>query len=142
MVSTLISRGTLRFMVYAGALNAVIFLSFLRRLVKDAPRKVFLIVGNLRVHRAKLVSAWVQTTDKRIALLSLLPYTPDHNPDRNGIPKLKALLRARAIRTMEALWKALGTSSIASTQTNAPTFSAMPAISSHPENALISEFSL
>jgi len=44
MISTLISRGTLRFLVYAGALNAVIFLSFLRRLAKDAPRKVFLIV--------------------------------------------------------------------------------------------------
>ena len=52
--------GTLRFMIYEGTLNAFIFLNFLRRLIKSAGRKVFLIVDNLRVHRAKGVSAWVE----------------------------------------------------------------------------------
>lgn len=57
MLSTLTNRGTLRFMIYDGALNAALFLNFLRRLVKDARRKIFLIVDNLRVHRAKTVTA-------------------------------------------------------------------------------------
>ena len=68
MISTLTNLGTLRFMIFEGALTAVIFLSFLQRLVRDAPRKVFLIVDNLRAHRAKLVTAWVQANSDRIEL--------------------------------------------------------------------------
>ena len=58
MISSLTNQGKLRFMVYDGALNTTIFLKFLRRLVKDADRKLFVIVDNLRVHKAKVVSAW------------------------------------------------------------------------------------
>jgi hypothetical protein len=52
-------------MVYDGALNASLFTEFLKRLVKGATRKIFLIVDNLRVHHAKMVSAWAAAnTDK------------------------------------------------------------------------------
>src|SRR3954468_14196333 len=81
MISTLTNLGTLRFMIFEGALTAVIFLVFLQRLVRDAPRKVFLIVDNLRVHRAKLVTAWVLTNSDRIELFYLPPYAPEFNPD-------------------------------------------------------------
>jgi len=106
MISTLTNRGTLRFMIYDGALNAALFLSFLRRLVKDAGRKIFLIVDNLRVHRAGLVTAWVKANRHRIELVYLPPYAPEHNPDefmhndlkqtmaRRCIPKDKAGLKA------------------------------------------------
>jgi transposase len=67
-------------MIYDGALNAALFLNFLRRLVKDARRKILLIVDNLRVHRAKLVTAWVQANRHRIELVYLPPYSPDLNP--------------------------------------------------------------
>jgi DDE superfamily endonuclease len=59
MISSLTNRGKLRFMVYDGALNAGIFLRLLKRLVRGAQRKVFLVVDNLRPHRAKIVTAWV-----------------------------------------------------------------------------------
>ena len=36
------------------------FLTFLRRLIKDARQKVFLIVDNLKVHHARKVKAWVE----------------------------------------------------------------------------------
>ena len=81
MISTLTNLGTLRFMIFAGALTAVIFLSFLQRLVRDAPRKVFLIVDNLRVHHAKLVTAWVEAHSDQIELFYLPPYAPEFNPD-------------------------------------------------------------
>jgi len=71
MISSLTNQGKLRFMVYDGALNTAIFLRFLRRLVKDAARKVFLIVDNLRVHRAKVVTAWVQENADRVELFYL-----------------------------------------------------------------------
>src|ERR1044071_5779771 len=60
MISSLTNQGKLRFMVYKGALNTTIFLNFLRRLIREATRKLFVIVDNLPVHRAHRVTAWVQ----------------------------------------------------------------------------------
>jgi transposase len=40
--------------------------------------------------------------------LFLPPYSPDLNPIEMAFAKLKALLRARAIRTIDALWRAIG----------------------------------
>jgi hypothetical protein len=40
-------------------------------------------------------------------LLYLPPYSPDLNPIEQAFAKLKALLRAKALRT-DALWNALG----------------------------------
>ena len=59
MISAVTNRGTLRFMLYEGALNAGLFLAFLQRLVRGARGKVFLIVDNLKVHKAGKVEAWV-----------------------------------------------------------------------------------
>jgi transposase len=106
MISTVTNQGKLRFMIYDGALNTWIFLIFLRRLIKDAPRKVFLIVDNLRVHWAKSVTAWVEAHSDRIELFYLPPYAPDHNPDefmhndlkqglaRQRIPKDRVALKS------------------------------------------------
>ena len=117
MISSLTNQGKLRFMVYDGALNAAIFLRFLRRLIKDAPRKVFLIVDNLRVHRAKLVNAWVAENADRIELFYLPPYAPEHNPDeflnndlkqalaRRRIPRDKATLKSGLTSYMRGLQK-------------------------------------
>ena len=81
MISSVTNQGKLRFMIYDGALNAAIFLTFLRRLIRDADRKLFVIVDNLRVHKAKLVRAWVTKNADRIELLYLPPYAPERNPD-------------------------------------------------------------
>jgi len=43
-----------------------------------------------------------------LELLYLPPYSPDFNPIENAFSKLKALLRARAARTITALWAAVG----------------------------------
>src|SRR5215208_5212669 len=44
MISSLTNRGKLRFMIYEGALNTAIFLSFLRRLVREAACKLFVVI--------------------------------------------------------------------------------------------------
>ncbi|RWB37928.1 MAG: hypothetical protein EOQ44_32055 [Mesorhizobium sp.] len=41
-------------------------------------------------------------------LLYLPPYSPDFNPIENAFTKLKALLRAKAERTIAALWETVG----------------------------------
>ena len=81
MISVVTNRGTLRFMLYEGALNAALFLAFLQRLVRNARRKVFLIVDNLKVHKAAKVQAWVAAHRDKIELFFLPAYAPEHNPD-------------------------------------------------------------
>jgi transposase len=41
-------------------------------------------------------------------ILFLPPYSPDLNPIEMAFAKLKAHLRAKAVRTIDALWKAIG----------------------------------
>jgi transposase len=81
MISAVSNRGVMRFMLYDGALNADRFITFLRRLIKDAKQKVFLIVDNLKVHHARKVKAWVQSHRHEIELFYLPAYAPEHNPD-------------------------------------------------------------
>jgi transposase len=93
MISAVSNRGLMRFMFYDGALNVDRFIAFLRRLIKDAQQKVFLIVDNLKVHHAKKVTAWVANHAHEIALFYLPAYAPDHNPDEFLNNDLKQKLR-------------------------------------------------
>lgn len=92
MISAINNRGTVRFMLYEQTMNARVLIKFMRRLVKDAGRKVFLILDNLRVHHAKLVKAWIERNKDKIEVYYLPAYSPDLNPDeylnndlKNGI---------------------------------------------------------
>jgi transposase len=93
MISAVSNRGLLRFMLYEGALNADGFLAFLRRLTRDAGRKVVLIVDNLKVHKADKVRAWVESHAHEIELFYLPAYAPDHNPTEYLNNDLKQQLR-------------------------------------------------
>jgi transposase len=104
MISSLTNRGKLRFMIYEGALKASIFLDFLRRLVREAARKLFVIVDNLPVHRARRVTAWVHDHADQIELCYLPSYAPEHNPDEFLNNDLKqAMARRRTPRDKAAL---------------------------------------
>lgn len=104
MISSLTNRGKLRFMIYEGALNTAIFLNFLRRLVREAACKLFVILDNLPVHRARRVTAWVQDHADQIELFYLPPYAPEHNPDEFLNNDLKqAMARRRTPRDKAAL---------------------------------------
>ncbi len=92
MISAINNRGTLRFMMYNENMTARVLLRFMKRLIKDAGRKVVLILDNLRVHHAKLVKAWLQRHSSEIEVFYLPAYSPDLNPDeylnndlKNGI---------------------------------------------------------
>ncbi|MEZ5826826.1 MAG: IS630 family transposase [Geminicoccaceae bacterium] len=76
MISAVSNRGLMRFMLYDGALNVELFLTFLRRLTRDAGQKVFLIVDNLKVHHARKVRAWVEAHAHEIELFYLPAYAP------------------------------------------------------------------
>lgn len=81
MISAINNSGKLRFMIYKGALISETFLKFLRRLIKDAKSKIFLIIDNLRVHHAIKVREWVEKHPDDIEIFYLPSYSPEHNPD-------------------------------------------------------------
>ena len=58
MISAISNRGDCRFMLYEKGFNSAVFTCFLNRLIKNATRKIFLIVDNLIVHKSKRVKAW------------------------------------------------------------------------------------
>ena len=65
------------------------------------------IMDNLRSHKVAGVREAIEAAGA--TLMFIPPYSPDLNPIEMAFAKLKALLRAKAIRTVEALWNALGT---------------------------------
>jgi transposase len=81
MISAITNRGKLRFMVYRGGLKTDTFIVFLRRLIREAKGKIFLILDNLKVHHAKKTRQWVEKHKDRMALFFLPAYAPQYNPD-------------------------------------------------------------
>jgi transposase len=58
-----------------------VFIDFLRRLLRDCGgRRVHLIVDGHPVHRAKLVSAWVERHSAQLQLHFLPGYSPELQP--------------------------------------------------------------
>jgi transposase len=104
LISAITNQGKLRFMLYRETLDADKFIEFLKRLCKEAERKVFLIVDNLRVHHAKKVAAWLDENRLRIELFYLPSYSPELNPDEYLNADLKARLNAgEPVRTPKAM---------------------------------------
>jgi transposase len=81
MISAVSPKGSLRFMVVKGGVGAKVFIRFLKRLMHGRRRPVFLIVDGHPAHRAKLVKSYVESTNGKLRLFSLPPYSPELNPD-------------------------------------------------------------
>src|SRR6195952_497355 len=87
--------------------NGDLFLAYVEQvLVPTLKPGDVVIMDNLRVHKMAGVREAIEAAGAK--LLFIPPYSPDLNPIELAFSKLKALLRAKAIRTAEALWKALG----------------------------------
>jgi transposase len=104
LISSITNRGTLRFMVFRGRFNTDVFLSFLRRLIRNVQRPIFLIVDSHPVHKAKKVERWLSRHVKQIRLFFLPTYSPELNPDEmlNNDVKSNAVGRRRA-RTQDEM---------------------------------------
>jgi transposase len=117
MISTITNQGKVRWMVYAGRMNAALFIVFLTRLLAGASKKVFLVVDNLSVHEAGAVSEWLADKQAQIEVFYLPKYTPERNPDEylncdvktnintDGLPKDRGELKGKLQRFMQKLSK-------------------------------------
>ena len=79
-VGAISPRGEFRFMLYEKTMNAQRFIAFLKRLLHDEPRPIFLIVDGHPVHRSRVVRKFVESTQGRLELHFLPPYSPEINP--------------------------------------------------------------
>ena len=80
MLSAVSKRGKLRFVLYKDNMDSDKLIDFMRRLVHDSVKKVFLILDNLRVHHSKKVQTWLEKHKEEIEVFYLPPYAPEYFP--------------------------------------------------------------
>ena len=117
LISAITNQGLVRFRLFEGALKADFLVDFMKRLVRGARGKVFLILDNLRVHHAKMVKSWLSEHEKEIEVFHLPSYSPELNPDEylngdlkcgvhSGTPaRNRQQLSQKALRHMRRLQK-------------------------------------
>lgn len=105
LISTLSNRGKLYFKVFTQRFSAAVMIEFLRRLVRQCERKVFLIVDAHPVHRSRAVHQWLERHADQIRLFFLPAYSPELNPDEllNHDVKVNALGRQRPATQAEMM---------------------------------------
>jgi transposase len=90
-----------------GAINGDLFLAYVEQiLVPTLRRGDTVIMDNLSSHKKAAVRLAIEALGASV--LFLPPYSPDLNPIEQVFAKLKSILRAKALRTVDALWKELG----------------------------------
>lgn len=94
MISAITNQGKVRFMLYSEKMASQMLIKFMSRLIKDAPRKVFLILDNLRVHHGKKVKEWLEANKEKIEVFYLPSYSPELNPDEYLNGNLKNKIRS------------------------------------------------
>lgn len=104
MIATVTNQGKTRWMIIDEAFNADKLIEFLQALIKDAGKKVFLIVDNLRVHHAKPVKAWLAEHSNQIEMFYLPSYSPELNPEERLNADLKQAMGKKVpVRTKAKL---------------------------------------
>ena len=94
--------------VFDGAINGELFLAYVEQVLVPTLRPGdIVIMDNLGSHKSAGVRAAIEAAGAQLVYLPA--YSPDLNPIEQVFAKLKAVLRAKAIRTVDALWAALGT---------------------------------
>ena len=86
----------LRFVLYKDNMDSDKLIDFIRRLVHDSVKKVFLILDNLRVHHSKKVQTWLEKHKEEIEVFYLPLYAPEYNPDELVNSDLKRSVGSKA----------------------------------------------
>lgn len=89
LISAVSAQGEFRFMVTEGRVGGRVFIEFLRRLLHNATRPLFLIVDGHPAHKALIVRKFVESQDGKLRLYFLPAYSPELNPDERVWNDLK-----------------------------------------------------
>ena len=93
--------------VFDGAITGEMFLSYIEQaLVPTLAKDDIVMMDNVGCHKVAGVREAIEAVG---ATLRYLPaYSPDLNPIEMAFAKIKSILRAKALRAIDALWNALG----------------------------------
>jgi len=106
-VAALRADGLLAPVVVDGAMNGAVFTAYVEQQLAPALRPGDVVVmDNLGCHKLAAVRRAIEAAG--CDLLLLPPYSPDLNPIELAFSKLKGLLRAAGLRTVDGLWSFLG----------------------------------
>ncbi len=120
LISSVTNQGKVRFMVYKSRMNSQTLIRFMKRLVKGAKKKIFLILDNLKVHHSYIAKDWLTEHEEQIEVFFLPSYSPELNPDEylncdlkagvhSGVPaREKKQLTRKAISHLRKLQKLPG----------------------------------
>jgi len=81
LISAVSAQGAMRFMTVEGRMNSDNFIIFLKRLIHNQKDPIFLIVDGHPSHKSGKVKKYIATTEGKLRLFLLPPYSPDLNPD-------------------------------------------------------------
>jgi transposase len=118
MLGALGLQGMVAAMTVEGFTDGDVFLTFLHEVLGPQLRPgQVIIMDNLKAHNVAGVAEAIATPGAH--LLYLPPYSPDLSPIEECWSKVKALLRAKAARTLETLEQAIAEAIAAITATDA-----------------------
>ena len=104
MISTVTNHGKTSWMIIDGNFNHLRLIEFFEALVKQAGRKVFLVLDNLNVHHCKPVKEWLAAHKEQIEVFYLPSYSPERNPDERLNGDLKQAIETKvACRSKDKL---------------------------------------
>jgi len=103
MISAVSAQGQLRFMLTQGTVTAVVFREFLKRLMVDADKPVFVVVDGHPTHKAKLVKKYIESLNGKLKLFVLPPYSPQLNPDETVWAHVKREIGRKTVNSLEEM---------------------------------------
>lgn len=80
IVGAISTRGQLRFMVVKGSVTSEKICDFLKRLMHDAEKPLYLIWDGHPTHRSKKVKEYIASFDGKLEVFVLPSYSPELNP--------------------------------------------------------------
>jgi transposase len=90
-----------------GPMNGLSFKAYIEQiLIPTLKRGDIVVMDNVSVHKVAGIREAIEACGA--ALFYLPPYSPDLNPIEQCFAKLKAILRKAAARSLESLWKVIG----------------------------------
>jgi transposase len=81
MISAVTAKGAMHFTTFTGKMNSDVFIAYCRDLLHDDGGIVFLVIDGHPVHRSRAVKEFAASTEGKLRLFFLPPYSPELNPD-------------------------------------------------------------
>jgi transposase len=81
ILSAVSNRGDFRFMLHEGSVTTIVFIEFLKRMIYNSEKPIYLIVDGHPTHKSKAVKTYLEGVTDKLKVFFLPGYSPELNPD-------------------------------------------------------------